>query len=206
MMFLPNVLLFFGQGIFAILVAVRLLGWLVGWLVGWLIDWLVGWQVTQLVVWLADCLLRIHISVGEIHIFHQFCPCLYGFTSFYQHCFMVNRQLPDGKINILHCEIHIKSQHFFTVNSSQTLRFHGDVKSSSQSLCEKTTFLLVKLPFSHAFPEFFPLEEELGRIEVSVELPPLCSALFREKHRAWRGGGTPMAGWLIRESPSKMDN
>jgi len=26
--------------------------------------------------------------------------------------------------------------------------------------------------------------EELGRIEVSVELPPLCSALFREKHRA----------------------
>ncbi|CAK9041021.1 unnamed protein product [Durusdinium trenchii] len=26
--------------------------------------------------------------------------------------------------------------------------------------------------------------DEIGRIEVSVDLPPLCSALFREKHRA----------------------
>ena len=56
MMFLPNVLLFFGQGIFAILVAVRLLGWLVGWLVGWLIDWLVDRLLSWLFGWLIACL------------------------------------------------------------------------------------------------------------------------------------------------------
>lgn len=73
----------------AILVAVYLVVRLLCWLVV---------QFAQLVVWLADCLLRIHILGGEIHIVHQCCPCLYGFTY---------GQLPDAQITILHGEIHM---------------------------------------------------------------------------------------------------
>ena len=46
---------------------------LVGWLCS-LLSWLFGWLIA--------CE-GFHISGGETHIVHQFCPCLYGFTMFH---------------------------------------------------------------------------------------------------------------------------